>query len=426
MTRTMISHSIALIGGLALAQGASASGFQLLEQNSTGLGNAYAGSAVQAENASVLYFNPAAMTELREREVSLGAALIQPSFKFRDDGSNVAPATRGSNGGDAGGLSALPNTYFTYALNRDWYLGLGINAPFGLATVYDQDWVGRFHSIEFDIKTYNVNPAVAWRVNERLSLGAGVNWQRMEAQYERMAAVAGPLPGLTPAVQNTRVTLDATSEGWGWNAGAQFKLTEATRLGLSYRSAVKHDLSGTLKSSNQLVSPDVLAKASIKLPDTWIASASHRIGNWELLGDVSRTGWGKIGSIDILRDSGAQAGSTAQVLHADFRDTWRVALGASQTLNDKWKLRYGIAWDQSPVRSDASRLTSLPDNDRLWLTLGAGYALDRDSRIDVGAGYLFIKDTKIDNDQTAEGRGRVTGTYEGSVAILGVQYSRSF
>lgn len=429
MKMTPIARSLALIGGLTLAQAAGASGFQLLEQNASGLGNAYAGSATSTDNASTIFYNPAGMTQLQDRELSFGSTLIKPSYKFRNQGSSVSPAATGNDGGDAGGLAALPNAYFSMALARDWYAGLGIGAPFGLTTHYDPDWVGRFHSIEFDIKTYNINPSLAWRVTDAFSLGVGLNWQRMEARYERMAAVASSAlpPAFWPAVQNTRVALDATSEAWGWNAGGLLKLGSGTKLGLSYRSAIKHDLSGTLKSSNQAISPDVLASASLKLPDTFIASVSQQLGpNWELLGDVSRTGWSKIDSIAIVRDSGALAGSTAQTLDAHFRDTWRVALGANQRLDDHWKLRYGVAWDQTPVRDASTRLVSLPDNNRVWLSLGTAYAIDKSSRLDLGAAYLIVKDTSIDNDQASQGRGHVSGTYKGSVAILGLQYSQSF
>lgn len=429
MNKTIIARSLALLGGLALSQAASASGFQLLEQNASGLGNAYAGSAANAENASIIFYNPAGMTELKDREFSLGLSLIKPSYKFKDNGSSNSPAATGGSGGDAGSLAALPNAYISTALAKDWYLGLGLGSPFGLKTEYAQDWTGRFQSLKFDIKTYNINPSLAWRVNDKLSLGAGLNWQRMEVQYERMAATASSaLPStFWPTVQGTRVALDATSEGWGWNAGLLLKPSASTRVGFSYRSAIKHDLGGTLQSTNQAISPDVLATASLKLPDTYILSVAQQISpQWEMLGDISRTGWSKIDTIDIVRASGSAAGTTAQTLDAHFRDTWRVALGANYRLDDKWKLRYGIAWDQSPVRSASERLVSLPDNNRIWLSLGAGYALNKDSRIDVGAAYLIVKDTAIDNNQTSLGRGHVTGKYEGSVALLGLQYSQAF
>ena len=123
---------------LALASGtASAAGFQLLEQNASGIGNAYAGSAAVAENASTIFYNPAGMTQLQAREVSAGLSLVRPSFKFSDQGSQTGTLT--GNAQDAGDWAALPNAYLSWALNKDVYVGVGMGAPFGLVTEYNSD-----------------------------------------------------------------------------------------------------------------------------------------------------------------------------------------------------------------------------------------------------------------------------------------------
>lgn len=431
MKHTKIAYLVALATGLLGSSEVFASGFQLLEQSASGLGNAYAGSAANAEDASTVFYNPAGMTALKDHEVSLGAAVIRASYKFSDTGSSNAPASTGGTGGDAGSTAAVPNAYMTWALNRDWYAGLGIGAPFGLKTEYDDTWAGRFQSIKFDIKTLNINPSLAWRIDDRVSVGLGLNWQRMEADYDRMAATASPLlpSAFWPLVQNTRLHLSVDNDAIGWNTGATIKINEATNFGLSYRSAIKHKLTGTLSSTNQAISPDVDAKVDITLPDTLIMSLSHKLNtNWLLLGDVSWTGWSKIDGVDIWRTSGAASGQTspAQTLDAKFRDTWRVAFGAQQRLNDQWKMKYGIAYDQTPVRNANTRLTSLPDNDRIWLSIGTQYSFGKGSRVDLGAAYLLIRDANIDNDQSSSGRGHIVGKYSGSVGIVGLQYSQAF
>ena len=186
MKKCTIKHGVpALMAALAV-QGAFASGFQLLEQNASGLGNAYAGSAAVADNASTVFYNPAGMTELKTHELSIGGNAIHPSFKFTDQDST----TGGGYGGDAGNLVGLPNLYGSWAVTKDLYLGIGFNAPFGLQTKYEEGWIGRFQSTDFEIKTYNVNPSLAYRINDKVSLGLGLNWQRMEARYERQAATA--------------------------------------------------------------------------------------------------------------------------------------------------------------------------------------------------------------------------------------------
>lgn len=424
MQKKMMVQALAVAFGLSVSGVAWASGFQLLEQNASGLGNAYAGSAAVGENASTVFYNPAAMTKLPGGNVSAGLSLIKPSYKFRDEGSSNGAAATGGNGGDAGALAALPNLYVSWQLTDKLYAGLGVGAPFGLKTEYDSDWAGRFQSNTFDIKTYNVNPSLAVKVNETVSLGFGVNYQRMEAMYQRQAATQHPtVPAANGMVQATTVTLEATSEAYGWNAGALFKLGTSMDIGFSYRSKVFHRLEGSLNSTNQAVSPNALAKADITLPDTYILSVVQRLDErWEMLGDVSRTNWSSIDKVAIDRANG----TTAQTLDARFRDTWRFALGGTYKVNDNWKWKYGIAYDQSPVRSADERLLSLPDNNRYWLTTGAQWKLDKASVVDIGAAYLYIPESKVDADQRTAGRGRVVGSYDGSIVILGMQYSRSF
>lgn len=435
MSKTTFVPKVIPAALLALAsQQAFASGFQLLEQNASGLGNAYAGSAAVAENASTVFFNPAGMTYLSAREVSFGVNAIQPSYKFTNQGSTSGALS--GNGGDAGQLGLVPNAYGTWQLSKDLYFGIGVGAPFGLATKYQKGWIGAAQSEEFDIKTVNVNPSLAWRVNDDVSIGFGLDWQRLDATYKKLA---GAFPGA--GLVNIRATVKLDDDTWGWNAGMMIKLTPATRLGLSYRSEVKYDLKGDIKlasdgspTGNVVYAglPTALQsklKASLTLPETFIASLHHKLDDrWDLLGEVSWTGWSSIPKLDLIRTSGALSGATAQTLVTDFQDTWRVALGANNKLNDKWKMRYGIAFDQTPVKNADHRLVSLPDNDRVWLSMGTQYTVSPGSVVDVGLAYLHINSPKINNNQMTNvpPAGTVKGEYEGSVWILGAQYSASF
>ncbi len=130
--------------------------------------------------------------------------------------------------------------------------------------------------------------------------------------------------------------------------------------------------------------------------------------------------------VDIVRTSGALSGATVQTLEARFQDTWRVALGANYRLDDAWTLKAGLAYDQTPVRNASTRLTALPDNDRSWFTFGGQWKASKSAVLDVGVAYLYVPDTRIDNDQSAQGRGRVSGEYDSSVWIVGAQYSMAF
>ena len=299
----------------ALFSGAvNASGFQLMEQNASGIGNAYAGSAAVAENASTIYFNPAGMTQLQRLEVSGGLAVVKPSFRFNDKGSSVNTLAGTGEGGDAGGWAYVPNGYVSWGVTKDLYVGLGISAPFGLKTEYDDRWVGAAQSRLFEIKTINVNPSIAYRVSDKVSLGFGLNWQKLDATYERLSSVNS-----TASLLKLKLSDDA----WGWNAGALFNVSSSTKVGVSYRSAIKYKTDGHMDRNGAWYSDN---KASLKLPDTAILSVTQKLSDkWEMLGDISWTGWSSIPKVDILTASG----SLAQVLDTDFKDAWGVALGAN-------------------------------------------------------------------------------------------------
>lgn len=431
MNRTKLRLIPALIA-IAFSGSAAAAGFQLLEQNASGLGNAYAGSAAVADNASTIFFNPAGMTQLQDREVSAGVSVISANYQFNNTSSSTGTTLVGNS--DGGTVGFVPNAYMSWRLAKDVYVGLGIGAPFGLATKYDDNWYGAAQSIEFDIQTININPSVAWRANEWLLLGAGVNYQILNAEYRKAAGTAAPFAATT-AVLN----LDGTA--WGWNIGALMKITPATKLGLSYRSTTKYDLDGDVEFTGTLAQSGATAgattnravTATIELPDTWILSATHELNDRvELLGDVSWTGWSSIPKVNIVNaqttGAGAVAGQNMQVLDTEFRDTWRVAVGANYKLNDAWKLKAGLAYDQTPVKGPTTRLVSLPDNDRTWFSLGTQWKPSKSMTLDISAAYLLIKDTEVDNNQNSgvTGANRVTGNYDNQAFLLGAQFSMAF
>ena len=424
---------------VAFSGAASASGFQLMEQNASGIGNAYAGSAAVADNASTIFFNPAGMTQLQAREFSVGISAVDPSFTFDNKGSNVGFLAGTGDGGNAGGWAFIPNGYLSWAINKDLYVGIGFGAPFGLKTEYDDRWLGAAQSTKFEVKTYNINPSIAYRVNDKVSLGAGLSWQHLNAEYVRKAGVA------TNGLSHIDSKMNLEDSAWGWNLGALFTLSPSTKVGLSYRSEMKYHTDGDVKLSDDgtgIGSATATAlvaggrasdlKAKLTLPDTFIMSVSQKLSDkWEMLGDISWTGWSSIPKVDIMRTSGVLSGQVAQTLDTKFDDTWRVALGANYQYNDAWKLKFGVAYDQTPVPNAAYRLVSLPDNDRVWFSFGTQWTPDKTSRLDLGVTYIYVRDSKINNDQTtgfgASARGVVTGEYnDSSIWLLGAQYSMSF
>ena len=385
---------------------AHAAGFALIEQNASGLGNAYAGQAAAATDASTIFFNPAGMTYLPDRQVVLAGHLIKPSAEFSGGVTPViAGVNNGGNGGDAGGLAFVPNAYFAFRLTPDVHLGVGVNAPFGLKTEYDSTWAGSTQAIKSEVKTVNLNPSIAWKASESLSLGAGLSIQYAEATLSNATATVAGIG-----------SVKGDDYGWGFNLGALWQLSEATRVGLAYRSETDLTLEGDLTFS---ATPSVIpVYADVTLPDSASLSVFHKLSpHWDLLADVAWTGWSDFDELRIVRAVG-----TPLVTPENWDDTYRYSVGANYHLNDKLTLRGGVAFDETPV-SDAFRTARIPDEDRTWLAFGAQYRLSPRSVLDVGYAHLFVKDARIDKIESGI---RLTGTYDASVDILSAQLTLDF
>ena len=415
--KTALSLAVAgaFAGGVSQAH---ASAFALIEQSASGLGNSFAGAAAAADDASVIFYNPAGMSLLPDgKQVSAGLALINLSAKFSDGGS-VAAGGRplGNSGGNAGDLSAVPNVYFAMDLARDWKVGVGVSVPFGLKTEYDPAWMGRFQAIKSDISTLNINPSVSYKLNQTVSLGFGLNYQSIDAEFTNAVSLGA-------GGEETSVIKAKDTSGWGFNLGAMFQLAPDTRLGVSYRSSIKYHLTGTATLSAGIPFASANVNSDIKMPDSASIAVQHRLNpSWTLLADVSRTGWSKIKDLTINLDSGGQLSSTPE----NFKNTWRVGVGAVHRYSDAWSMKMGFAYDQTPV-NDTDRTARLPDNNRLWLSFGGQYKLSKDGTLDLGYAHLFIKDAPIDqNGGNAAANGRLVGTYKGSVDIFGAQFAYRF
>ena len=403
--RTLPALLLAIFSGTA-----SAAAFQLWEQNASGLGTAYAGSAAIADNASTVFFNPAGMTQLPGVQLSAGVTGVKPSYKFNNDGSTGAFLGSGGNGGDAGDWAAVPNAYMSWQLTPKLFLGLGISAPFGLATEYESDnWVGRVHSIKSEIKTVNFNPSIAYRVNDKVSLGFGVNYQKIDAE------LSAGLPG---AAQYSRLKGDDAA--WGWNAGALFTLSPAMRVGVSYRSAIDYTLEGDATTANS----STPVRADVKLPDTFILSVWQQVSDrWEAMGDLSYTRWNTLQSLNVIsRNSGAQLTSES----FNYDNAWRFAWGAAYKSSDALKLKFGIAYDRTPI-GDAERSARVPDNDRVWFSLGGQWNTGKTGKLDLGYAYLYVKDPSIEQTKViGASSNTLRGSYDASAHIVGLQYSVGF
>jgi long-chain fatty acid transport protein len=415
---------------LLASANAQAAGFALIEQNASGMGNAYAGAAAIAEDASTIFFNPAGMTYIDGTQAVGALHLIKPNAEFHNKGSEPANAGRplGDEGPDAGDLAFVPNFYLMTELTPSIKLGVGVNAPFGLKTEYDDKWIGRFQADKSEVKTINVNPSIAFKVNDQLSVGFGVSAMRAEATLTRSVNFG--------AFGEGAVKVKGDNWGFGYNLGAIFQATADTRVGVAYRSKVKQKLDGDVKfdrptglpASLVAATPNGDVEAKIDLPASFSVSAFSQINDkWDLMGDITWTEWSNFEELRIVRVSGVLLTVTPE----NWENTMRYSIGVNYHYSDKVKLRAGLAYDEEAIK-DEFRTSRIPGNDRKWLSLGASYQMSEVSKFDIGYSHLFLSDAKIDDNQLAVSAtapfnsGRVKGEFEGSVDILSLQYTHNF
>ena len=402
----------AALGGLA--SGAIAGGFAIGTQSGSGTGNAFAGGAAAADDASVAWFNPAAMTLIPGKQVAGALHALKPSFKFENTGSTAPvfsnPGT--GEGGDGGDWAFVPNGFFTMAISPNLSFGLALNAPFGLKTEYENGWRGQLKALKSEIVSVNINPSVAYKVSDTVSIGGGVSVQYLEATLTKAANAAG----------TNIAELNADDIGYGFNLGLMIQATPNIRIGASYRSAIKYELEGTVAfSATPLGNGGV--KADLKVPDSASLSIFETVGNWELMGDLTWTGWSTLQRFDAIRTTGAQAGTIVDFETFNWKDVWRYSIGANYKMSPQTKFRFGLAFDETPT-NDVDRTPRLPDEDRTWVALGVQYKPSKTSILDVGYAHEFIKDAKINN--TIAGAGSLIGTFKNKADIFSVQYSQSF
>jgi long-chain fatty acid transport protein len=374
--------ALAVLFIAVLAAPACAGGLQSVEQNASGLGVSYAGAAAVADNASTIHYNPAGLSRLSGAQVSLGLVGAQHRYEFNDDGSI---GLVGGEGGQAGRWRALPNAYFSWAVNPDLSLGLGVSSPYSLDLEYDDSWLGQGAGVKARMASLNLNPSIAYRVSNKVSLGFGLDYQKLDLK----------------TVLGSGSYSDADSD-WGWNAGALLTLSPDMRVGVTYRSGMEFRLDA--RNAALEAFPGVDGRGRLKTPDTFSLSVWQQISDkWETMGDISYARWKSLEDYD--------------------HDSWRLSWGAAYTYNERWKSKFGLAYDRSPVRR-ADRSVLLPDAHRVWFSLGGQYRFGKSSALDFGYAYQWVKTPNLSE---ALGNGvRLRGDYDASGHVVGVQYTQGF
>lgn len=453
------------LAGLVTAP-VQAAGFSVAVQTASALGTANAGVTAAAEDAGTAWFNPAGMARFRRSEVAQAVHFDLPSLEFDNHASQPALGQRlGDGGGDAGNLAVIPPLYAIGHLDERVNVGLTINAPFGQKTTYDGGWMGRFQALENEVKTISVSPALSYRVDERWWLGAGLSVQWMKAtltndvNYSAIVAERAVASGrltpqqvaalLDPARPDTIAGLagQAEVEGddirIGWNVGMIYNHDDQLRLGAQFRSKIRYRLEGHASfappSATNPLARAIIAAASAPgapLANTDLSASidlppSASVGVWwqatsalEVLFDAQWTGWSTFDQVHFIRGDG----STLSTVDYDWRDTWRFAAGAVYRIDDAWRIRGGMAYDQTVIRDDATRGARLPDAAKVWFTVGARYDWKPgDTWFDVAASYVDARDASIhQNNGSTAAYGLLDGSYQSRVFIVSLQATKRF
>lgn len=410
----------------ATAQSAHAAGFYIQEQSVKGLGAAFSGSTTSIDDASTVYFNPAGMTKLERMQLNAGVNLLIPDASLTDTGSTL-PFGGGAAGGDDGGNpyspTPIPNLYAVAPLGHNFWAGIGVSAPFGLASDYGDTWFGRFDSTETELKTIDIAPSIAYKANDWLSIGGGIDFQYADATLK---SVANPNPAIGEGISSLK------GDDWtvGYNLGLTLKPIETTEIGLHYRSAISHDLNGkisfTANGANPAADFEEGGSANLDLPDILTLGIAHDLTpRTRLMGQVTRFGWNNFQNIQPVRESGAAVAAITQ----DYENTWAFAVGAEHELNNIWTVRAGYQFDETPT-TDQFRTSRTPDGDRNWFSGGATYKLNDNIDIDFAATYIHVGSGNINVVRNAANpaiaRANVNAKTEGYVGIASVGLSYKF
>lgn len=388
----------------------SAAGFQLNAQSATGLGRAFAGDAVIADNASVMARNAAAMALFEETSLSLGLNVIHTSVEVSNATYSVMGNEVGSaNYSDAGDTSYAPNIHLIVPLNEKIAVGINLYSNFGTKTEFDDSFAASEYGGLTDLKSVNLGLAASYRLNQQWSIGGGLD----------LIYGTGKLQRTTSSYLGSQTALDVDAGGFaaGFNLGTVFEFNENNRFGLSYRYSPKLEAEGDITYSGSTVQDDTLY---LQLPDIAEFSGYHRLSDskFAVHYSVQWIGWA---AFDTLDSKGHGTLNDYQ-----WKNTFHYSVGTTYYLSNSWTLRAGYMYDESA--QDEITSISVPDSNRQWFSAGFTYQLNEKSNVDFGATYLVGQNVSVD-ESTYMGEteiSNITGVTRPDAILMAVQYSRTF
>ncbi|GLT16218.1 outer membrane protein transport protein [Vibrio algivorus] len=409
-----------------------AAGFQIAAQSATGVGRAYAGDGIIADNASVMAINPAAMALFDKTSFTMGATAIKPKISVSDgtynsslNGSSNMPVSYD----DAGNLAVAPNMFLVVPLDDKWAVGAGLYSNFGTESEFDSSFPGEYGGTS-SIISAELALAASYRVNDQWSFGAGLDIIYGHGEFKRSLAVDGntditiDVPGVPSGLDPSfpvnvnrtinAVDVDASGAGLGWNIGTTYELNENNRWGISYHASPEIHAKGKIDGPAGITLADEIV---VPLPGFAQISGYNRFEGtkFAISYTVQWTDWSKF-------DELATAGPDISLQKFEWKDTWSYTIGGTYYLNDKWTLRTGYMFDQGA--QDEITTIAVPDSNRNWLSAGFSYAPTKDSSIDFGFTYLLGVD--VDAHEEHEGISSIDAVTHTDAIITGVQYNKTF
>lgn len=390
MKKRCILGWLGVLSVLLLPVCALANGFAINEQGAKAIGMAGAFVA-QADDPTAVYYNPAGMVQLERTQFSAGVSPIIPNGKFQS--STNDPIFRGTTPGETTDIEDnaffIPNAYFTHKLSDQFSVGFGSFANFGLKTEWPSGWEGRFipGGIKAEVTTFSLNPSVAFKPHDRLSIGFGAVYQYFDFTLEQKQFV-----GFNPATMQT-IELDSKFRGddwaWGWNAGVLFWITDNLKFGASYRSEISHSQTYGKLSFNPNVPgvPDTGFRINVTTPAIAYLGLAYNWRAFTFEFDAQWTEWSSWKQISAAFDSPV-GGQPSLTVKEDWNDAWAYRFGVQYAVNQYFDVRGGVIYDESPIPS-RSVSPRLPSGDRWLYCIGFG---GHYGSLDVDFAYNYLDD----------------------------------
>jgi len=431
---------------------ASASGFQLSEHSAESTGRANSGGAAMSDDSTSVAWNPANLVLIDDNDLAFSSTLIRLGADFTKISATdaIGQPLSGTEGGSVGKLGMTPGMFYAQRINERMVWGVGLTAPFGLATDYEAGSIFRYQALYSKVAILQLNPSLGISISDNFSVGFGLDFQYMTVKLSSSVdfglvcfSEVDPLTcsglGYTPQNNDGYGELEGSSTGFGLNFGATYHYSHG-RVGITYRSQIEHQLRGTGKFFNvpalflaQGVFVNSGIRADFDTPDLLQISWYHEINDrWRISADFSRSGWSSFQELRVRYDNPLQPDT---VETEGWENVSRYAIGVDFDMNDSFTLRAGVALDVSPIPEPVpfagatspspSRTARLPGADRTWLAFGATWNMSPNTQLSTAWAHLFLDDD-IRFDHSGALGDRIIGSFEADADILSLQVSHQF